>query len=228
MIDFFAKDISKATGATESNVLLHWPAIRRALAQKAINGRFALIAAIATIRVEATTKFAPISELGNTEYFTAHYERNKKVARALGNTQPGDGARFHGRGFIQITGRSNYAKYGKETGFDLLEQPDLANRPDIAAAIFAAYFRDHGVDVWAEKAGHAQDINEATRYWQMTRKLVNGGLNGWALYFACIKGLEQCSLISVPDVPAVAQALPKPAPLPKHLQPPSDSQSQQS
>lgn len=222
MNDFTVADIVRATGASAPNVALYWPLVRKALAIKGVNSRYALVAAIATIRVEATSKFAPISELGNTEYFTQHYETNKRIAGQLGNTKPGDGALFHGRGFVQITGRGNYAKYGKLIGVDLLTHPELANKPEVAAAIFAAYFHDHGVNVWADKAGNAKTADESTRCWQMTRKLVNGGLNGWALYSQMIH-----ALLALP-FPVVPPASAAPAPLPKPLQPPSDSKSQQS
>jgi predicted chitinase len=55
----------------------------------------------------------------------------------LGNTQPGDGARFKGRGFVQITGRGNYQAFANFLKIDFVGQPDLAARPDFAAAITA-------------------------------------------------------------------------------------------
>ncbi len=53
----------------------------------------------------------------------------------LGNTQPGDGKRFMGRGFVQLTGRRNYADWSKRTGLDLVGNPDLVVKPEIAARI---------------------------------------------------------------------------------------------
>lgn len=53
----------------------------------------------------------------------------------LGNTVAGDGKKFMGRGFVQITGRRNYTDWGKRLGLDLLKEPQLAERPDIAAKI---------------------------------------------------------------------------------------------
>lgn len=72
----------------------------------------------------------------------------KAAARAyegrsdLGNTQKGDGVRFRGRGFVQITGRANYGHWAKRLGIDLVKQPDLAARPDIAARIAVLGMRD--------------------------------------------------------------------------------------
>lgn len=53
----------------------------------------------------------------------------------LGNTQPGDGKRFMGRGFVQLTGRTNYADWTKRLGVDLVSNPDLVTQPAIAARI---------------------------------------------------------------------------------------------
>lgn len=67
----------------------------------------------------------------------------------LGNTQKGDGRRFYGRGYVQVTGRANYAKFTKilkeefDTTADLVANPDLATKPAIASKIFA-YGMKHG------------------------------------------------------------------------------------
>ena len=53
-----------------------------------------------------------------------------------------EGYKYRGRGLIQLTGKSNYEKYGKLIGVDLVENPDLANDPEIASKLAAAYFRD--------------------------------------------------------------------------------------
>jgi predicted chitinase len=59
----------------------------------------------------------------------------------MGNTSPGDGYKYRGRGFIQITGKENYEKVGKIIGIDLVNNPDLANDPQVAAKIIPAYFK---------------------------------------------------------------------------------------
>ena len=83
----------------------------------------------------------------------------------LGNTEPGDGWKFRGRGFIQITGRESYERAGKALGLDLVNNPDLAAQPENAAKIAVWYWdtRVHG----AAK----EDVTLATR-------AINGGLNG--------------------------------------------------
>jgi len=71
---------------------------------------------------------APIHERGTKAYFDK-YEPSTKIGKALGNTAPGDGYRYRGRGFAQLTGRGNYRKFGIEA------TPDDALNPEIAARI---------------------------------------------------------------------------------------------
>ena len=70
------------------------------------------------------------------------YGYNTSKGRGLGNTQPGDGAKYIGRGYIQLTGRSNYAKYGQMTGHDLINNPELLLSPTIAAEVSVKYLLD--------------------------------------------------------------------------------------
>jgi predicted chitinase len=59
----------------------------------------------------------------------------------MGNTEPGDGYKYRGRGFIQITGKDMYNRVGKLIGVDLVNNPDLANQPETAAKIIPAFFK---------------------------------------------------------------------------------------
>jgi len=64
---------------------------------------------LATIYHETATKMQPISEYGSNDYFTKHYETRSDLGNGpAAGGQAGDGARFHGRGFVQLTGRRNY------------------------------------------------------------------------------------------------------------------------
>lgn len=129
-----------------------------------------MVGALATVRVEVGKNFLPITEYApNPAYFNRYEGRVD-----LGNTIAGDGQKFKGRGFIQLTGRANYTEYGQKLGIDLVNNPELALDLKVSARIFARYFVDRKVD----KACINRD-------WLSVRKLVNGvnrqtGLpNGW-------------------------------------------------
>ena len=109
-------------------------------------------------------------ESGNFRYDEEIASGQAYEGRAdLGNTQPGDGVRYKGRGYIQLTGRANYRDYGNRLGVDLENNPDLAKDPNIAADIAIAYWKER-VDRNAARAG---DVRTVT-------KNINGGLNGLA------------------------------------------------
>lgn len=95
------------------------------------------------------------------------YEPPSSLAHDLGNTQPGDGKRFKGRGPIQITGRANYKKYGELLGQDLIGHPEQAATPGVAFRIAGAFWKTHGLNELAD----AEDFKEITRR-------INGGFNG--------------------------------------------------
>lgn len=76
------------------------------------------------------------------KYFTKKYDPTlaPKTAKILGNKLRGDGAKYYGRGFIQLTGRDNYRMASEALGLDLINRPDLASKPDIAAKIAVWYW----------------------------------------------------------------------------------------
>lgn len=69
------------------------------------------------------------------------YGYQSAKGKTLGNTQPGDGAKYIGRGYIQITGRYNYQLYSTLTGYDLINNPKLLNDPAIAAEVSVKYLQ---------------------------------------------------------------------------------------
>jgi predicted chitinase len=85
----------------------------------------------------------------------------------LGNVKPGDGPRYKGRGFLQITGRANYTQASKALGIDLVNHPELAERPDVAIKI----------SIWYWKTRVQPKITNFTNTKAVTKK-VNGGVNG--------------------------------------------------
>jgi predicted chitinase len=159
-----AERIAQLLGAPAWNVSANWPILEGKLQALAIDTDLACVATLATVRVESPG-FKPRYEMYNgdpQEYF-------KKYDGRFGNVNPGDGYKYRGRGFIELTFFDNYKEAGEAIGVDLVANPELAMIPDTAAALFAWYFKKHHVDV----AANAQD-------WQRVRKLVNGGLNGYA------------------------------------------------
>ena len=102
---------------------------------------------LATAWHETGKAMQPINELGGTGYFTRMYDpppagTRPSVAKDLGNVNPGDGARYHGRGYVQLTGRANYRKMGAKLHIDLEGNPELALAPDVAEEIMFAGMRD--------------------------------------------------------------------------------------
>ncbi len=85
----------------------------------------------------------------------------------LGNTQPGDGKRYKGRGPIQLTGRANYQKYGGLLGLDLVNNPTIAATPEVGFRIAGQFWKLNGLNALADQ----QDIRQITRR-------INGGYNG--------------------------------------------------
>lgn len=92
---------------------------------------------------------------------------NSTLADRLGNTEPGDGARYRGRGLIQLTGRKNYDAAGSALGLDLITNPDQAALAPGAGLVAAWYWNKHGLNKFADN----NDVEGAT-------KVINGGLTG--------------------------------------------------
>jgi putative chitinase len=85
----------------------------------------------------------------------------------LGNTQPGDGRRYKGRGLLQLTGRANYRAYGRLLGVDLEGDPQLAADPQLSLKIACEYWKKRDINPDCDR----DDLIAVT-------KKVNGGTNG--------------------------------------------------
>lgn len=85
----------------------------------------------------------------------------------LGNTEPGDGKRFMGRGLIQITGRANYEVCGRALDLPLDTQPELLEEPRNAARSAGWFWWEHGCNALADSG-----------QFQLLTRRINGGLNG--------------------------------------------------
>lgn len=94
--------------------------------------------ALATAYHETASTMQPIKEYGGATYFTRMYDvtgARSEMAVANGNTCAGDGPRYCGRGYVQLTWKNNYAKAGEKCGVDLVAYPDKAMDPAVAAKI---------------------------------------------------------------------------------------------
>ena len=94
--------------------------------------------ALATAYHETAHTMQPVKEYGGPRYYFRMYDpqgSRPALARKNGNMNPGDGVKFCGRGYVQLTWRNNYAKFGQLIGQPLEANPDLAMKPDIAAKI---------------------------------------------------------------------------------------------
>lgn len=125
--------------------------------------------------LDSTNRFAHfLAQLGHeSDGFRAMEEYASGAAYEgrtnLGNTEPGDGKRYKGRGPIQVTGRANYRRYGRKIGIDLERRPELASAPSIGLIASIAYWTDKGLNALADR----DDVEAITRK-------INGGTNGLA------------------------------------------------
>lgn len=97
--------------------------------------RYKVAYMLATFKWETAHTFKPIDEFGSEAYFEKKYGFNTRVGKGLGNVFSGDGAKYHGRGFVQLTGRYNYDNYSKLFGIDLINNPDKAKESNLAYKI---------------------------------------------------------------------------------------------
>lgn len=160
---FTADAIATILHAPLANVEANWPLVVQALSDLKILDPAVEVAAIASIGAEGYL-FAPEKEAGSEAYFRRMYEFD----RSLGNTEPGDGARYCGRGFLPLVGRSAYARFGQLVGVDLVGQPERALEPTVAARVLAYDFMLKGVPGAAAEGD-----------WVKVRRLVRGDLSGW-------------------------------------------------
>lgn len=125
--------------------------------------------------------FRYVRELGNDAYFDKY--DTGRIAANLGNTpqKDGDGAKYKGRGLIQITGLANYTAVGKALGIDCVAHPELLETPKYACQSAGWYWNSRKLNLLADKG----DIVSVT-------KKINGGTNGLAertAYFNTLKKL---------------------------------------
>ncbi|MDP1653530.1 MAG: C1 family peptidase [Rhodocyclaceae bacterium] len=175
-----------------SSIARNLPYVVAALTAFELTDADMIATALGTIRAE-TEGFVPIAELPshfNTlpglAAFSAYDKRSD-----LGNTQVGDGARFRGRGFVQLTGRGNYEKYGKVLDIALADNPDCACAPEVAACLLAAYLD-------ASKAALTKTLARGDL--KAARKVANGGSHGLERFAETFRAARQAWAAAQPVV----------------------------
>ncbi|WP_183000391.1 MULTISPECIES: glycoside hydrolase family 19 protein [unclassified Pseudomonas] len=112
---------------------------------------------------------------------------NIVYAGRMGNTLPGDGWKYRGRGLIQLTGANNYRAAGAALGLDLVNHPELVEQPETAALVAGWFWQSNGLNELAD-AGRIQDIGSIINTGQPGR-VPNGAADRKALYELALKVL---------------------------------------
>lgn len=133
--------------------------------------------ALATAYHETASTMKPIREYGGPTYFNRMYDvsgTRPQMAIANGNTCAGDGPKYCGRGYVQLTWKNNYARAGRECGVDLVSYPDKAMEPTIAAKIMRQGMTE-GWFTGKKFADYLPVKGEATRaQFTSARRIING------------------------------------------------------
>ena len=138
------------------------PVLNTAMNRYQIVGLKRLAAFIAQIGHESG-QLKYVKEIWGPTAAQARYEGRAD----LGNTVPGDGSKYRGRGLIQITGRANYTACGEALGLDLINNPQLLEQPQYAAMSAAWFWSTRGLNTLADQG----------QFVKITRR-INGGLTG--------------------------------------------------
>ncbi len=147
--------------STASNIAKYYGSLKQRMAANGINTPLRMAHFLAQIAHESA-EFRYSEEIADGEAYEGRPD--------LGNTQPGDGKRFKGRGLIQLTGRFNYKRYGQARGKDYTTETGavlLATDPETAVDVSCWFWSENGLNRLADQ----DDIKAVT-------KIINGGYNG--------------------------------------------------
>jgi putative chitinase len=168
-------------GAREGRIVRFVEALNQAMDEFGINTPARIAAFVAQLAQESG-EFRYVREIADG----SDYEGAKR----LGNTQPGDGKRFRGRGLIQITGRYNYTKLSKHFGVDFVARPEILETAEWACRSAAWY--------WRKGNGDLNPFADAGNFEQITRR-INGGLTHHAKRVAYWERAKEILMMPVPQ-----------------------------
>jgi predicted chitinase len=155
------KELAKSVTGNSHEVYL-----KKAAEKAGIEGQ-ELIAFLSQCAHE-TLDFKHMKEIGGSLDFRKYDPKYApKKAKALGNTKPGDGAKYKGRGYIQLTGKYNYKKAGEALGLPLEQKPELLEKPEIAAKAAVWYWKNRvapKVDNFKDTTGVTKTINPGMKH----------------------------------------------------------------
>ncbi len=154
-------DMATCLGASASRTAPFFDAATYAMGEYGIDTLARQAAFLAQCGYE-TGSLQWMTELGGPDYFAKYDGRAD-----LGNTQPGDGYKYRGRGWIQLTGRANYTKAAGALCLDYVDNPDMIASPTYAPLVAAWFWNTYGLNALAD----------AGNFTQITR-VINGGMNG--------------------------------------------------
>lgn len=142
------------------------PFLQQAMEEFQVNTPLRAAAFLAQLAHESA-EFRFMEEIWGPTQAQRRYEPVTSLSQRLGNTEPGDGKRFKGRGPIQLTGRFNYKSYGDALGLDLIADPLQAATPEVGFRTAGLYWSKNGLNELADK-----------QFFKTITKRINGGFNG--------------------------------------------------
>ena len=197
-----------ATGCTEANAERFAEHLGAACARYSIVGQLRAAAFLAQIGHESGS-LRYVREIASGEAYEGR--------RGLGNTQPGDGPRYRGRGLIQVTGRSNYRQMG-----ELLRSSDAPDFEDFPEALEEPRWAAYSAAAWWHSRG-LNELADSGQFDAITQR-INGGQNGaedrrarWARAKAALAAqTDPGATLPTPPMPAhpARPAAPPAAPIP--------------
>jgi predicted chitinase len=155
------QDLSKTVTGNPHEVVL-----KKAAEKAGIQGQ-ELVAFLSQCAHE-TMDFKHMKEIGGSLDFKKYDPRYApRKAKILGNLKPGDGAKYKGRGYIQLTGRDNYKRAGEALGLPLEAKPDLVEKPEVAAKVAVWYWKNRvapKIDSFKDTSAVTKTINPGMKH----------------------------------------------------------------